>query len=107
MVGATIIRYLKTILHFVKFPARLGPSTYLLIVQLAGAFSVLYGVSYWSVPVALVLGGVGAILAVERQSTSPPAETVAGLTPQQVGEVIAAINLVRQKQAAQRANDGG
>jgi hypothetical protein len=36
--------------------------------QAVCAFFVLFGISYFSVPVALIIGGVGGILAVERQA---------------------------------------
>lgn len=39
----------------------------MLIIQLLGAFSVLYGISYWSIPCALIVGGIGAIAAMELQ----------------------------------------
>ena len=31
------------------------------------AFAILYGISYYSVPIALIIGGLGGILAAERQ----------------------------------------
>lgn len=40
----------------------------MLLVQLASAFSILYGISFWSIPVALIIGGVGGILAMEMQT---------------------------------------
>jgi hypothetical protein len=50
-------------------------SAQLFVIQLAGAFSVLYGISYWSVPIALIVGGVAAIAAVELQSREPKQDT--------------------------------
>jgi hypothetical protein len=41
------------------------------LLQIAGTFAVLYGISYWSVPIALIVGGVGAIVAVELQTHEP------------------------------------
>lgn len=35
------------------------------VFELGAAFSVLYGISYWSVPAALITGGVAAIAIVE------------------------------------------
>lgn len=43
----------------------------MLMIQLAGAFAVLYGISYWSVAAALIVGGIGAIAAIETQAKSP------------------------------------
>ena len=39
----------------------------LVLLQMAGAFSVLYGISFYSVPSALIVGGLAAILVAERQ----------------------------------------
>lgn len=39
----------------------------LLLLQCAGALSVLVGISFYSIPAALIVGGLGAILAAERQ----------------------------------------
>lgn len=39
----------------------------LVLLQMAGAFSVLYGISFYSVPAALIVGGLAAILVAERQ----------------------------------------
>jgi hypothetical protein len=44
-----------------------SPAFLALLLQLAGAFAVLYGVSYWSIPCALIVGGIGAIAAMEMQ----------------------------------------
>jgi hypothetical protein len=43
----------------------LARDAHLVLIQLAGAFAVLCGISFWSVPCALILGGLGAIWAVE------------------------------------------
>ena len=45
-----------------------------LLLQLAGVFAVLYGISYWSVPAALIVGGLGAVIAIERQTHAGPVE---------------------------------
>jgi hypothetical protein len=42
----------------------------LFVLQLAGAFSVLYGISYWSVPAALIVGGIAVIAAIENRSNA-------------------------------------
>lgn len=41
------------------------------LVQAVGALAVLYGISWWSIPAALCVGGVGAIVAIEL---NPPAK---------------------------------
>jgi hypothetical protein len=49
----------------------------MMLVQLAGAFAVLYGISWYSIPMAYIVGGVGAIAAIELQNHVPktdPAE---------------------------------
>ena len=38
-----------------------------LVVQLAGIGAVLYGIQMWSVGAAFVVGGIAAILVIERQ----------------------------------------
>lgn len=40
---------------------------WLLVLQLAGVFSVLYAVSFYSIPGALALGGIIAVVAVQTQ----------------------------------------
>ena len=39
----------------------------MLSLQLLGSLSVLIGISYYSIPAALIVGGIGAILVAERQ----------------------------------------
>ncbi len=41
-----------------------------MVLQCAGAGSVLVGIAQYSIPIALIIGGVGAILAVERQGAA-------------------------------------
>lgn len=43
-------------------------SAQLFLVQLAAAFAVLFAISFWSVPVALIVGGVFAIYAIQTQA---------------------------------------
>jgi hypothetical protein len=42
-------------------------NTVLTVFQCVCAFSVLFGISYFSVPAALIVGGLGGILVAERQ----------------------------------------
>ncbi len=42
-------------------------NTVLTVLECACAFSVLFGISWYSVPAALIIGGLGGIFAVERQ----------------------------------------
>jgi hypothetical protein len=51
----------------VRFP-RLGRGVYEIASQTAGVVTVLVGVAAWSVPCALILGGLTVVLAVERQT---------------------------------------
>ena len=39
----------------------------LFLLQVLGALAVLIGISYFSIPCALIVGGIGAILVAERQ----------------------------------------
>jgi hypothetical protein len=49
-----------------------APAVGFLLIQLLGALAVLYGVAEWSIPIALIIGGVAAIAAIElRPSTKP------------------------------------
>jgi hypothetical protein len=52
-------------------------NSFMLLIQLLGAFAVLYGVSYWSIPCALIVGGIGGIAAMEMQGhgSQEPKET--------------------------------
>jgi hypothetical protein len=64
-------RKATTVLRGVKLPEM---SVRLTAFQCVCAFFTLYGVSYWSVPIALVIGGVAGILVAERQQTQPKRE---------------------------------
>lgn len=44
----------------------------LFLVQLLGFLAVLVGISWWSIPAALVVGGIAVIVAVELQPSSEP-----------------------------------
>lgn len=44
----------------------------LLVLQLLGFLAVLVGISWWSVPAALVVGGIAIIAAVEMQARETP-----------------------------------
>jgi hypothetical protein len=48
----------------ISIPAEFWP----LLVQLAGAGCILYGISLYSHPIAFIIGGLAAILAIEMQS---------------------------------------
>ena len=52
--------------------ARDSRGVWLLLVEIAGAALVAYGVSWWSVPAALVLGGLVLVAALETRGTSTP-----------------------------------
>ncbi len=59
------------VVHWARqLPRRLVPPAHLvmLLLQLMGAFAILYGISWFSIPVALIIGGVGAIVAIELQA---------------------------------------
>jgi hypothetical protein len=51
----------------VELARKVPRAAVLLSVQVAGFVTVLVGVASFSVPVALILGGVGVVAAVERQ----------------------------------------
>jgi len=62
------------ILHWCREHCRkpnISASVGMFLIQLAGAFSVLYGISFWSVPCALIIGGISAIVAIEFQQREP------------------------------------
>ena len=63
----------RDVLHWfseVRQRVNIPMSLRLFVLQLAGAFSVLYGISYWSVPAALIVGGIAVIAAIENRSNA-------------------------------------
>lgn len=70
-----IFRKVKDAFHSVKVPCsrvlgkigNISPNAVMLAVQLAGVFAVLFGISFWSVPCAFIVGGIAAVYAIERQ----------------------------------------
>jgi hypothetical protein len=50
---------------------RLSQSFLMLAIELLGALAILYGISWFSIPISLIIGGVGAIIAMETQSRTP------------------------------------
>lgn len=72
--------HVRVIVETVRAKARALPVAFatalldarLTILQCLGALSVLYGISYYSIPIALIVGGLGAIAAVEMQGNSEP-----------------------------------
>ncbi len=62
-----MVKFIPRRLPMVRVKVRPTRSVTLLVVQLAGAGAVLAGIAQWSVPSALIVGGVVAVAAAERQ----------------------------------------
>lgn len=57
--------------EYAKLP-KIPPAFWFLLIQLLGCAAVLYGVAIYSHPIAFIIGGIAAVVVIERQSHVKP-----------------------------------